>query len=294
MGGAGELKEFRSRSAQMEQSIRITGAMKLVAAAKVRRAQSAVLNSRPFTETLASIIFNFKNKLGPVNMDSPFFDKREVKTVGMLVISGNRGLCGAFNTKVIKMAEERCANLKEQGINVKLMFVGKKAHEYFKKRGDKYDIAEYYEEFGDNVTAENAQKITNDMKNMFMSEEIDKFELVYTNCRSLVSQETALRTILPLEPTGMETEVDELFLLTTKDGKQAIDATEVKNDVKDFPPDMIYEQTPEMLISAIMPLYLSSQILRSMQESVASEMAARMMAMESATDNAKKLKKEIN
>lgn len=171
----------------MEQSMRITGAMKLVAAAKVRRAQSAVLNSRPFTETLASIIFNFKNKLGPVNFDSPFFEKRDVKTVGMLVISGNRGLCGAFNTKVIKMAEQRCEQLKEQGINVKLLFVGSKAHEYFKKRGDKYDIAEFYTEFGDNVTAENAQKVTGDMKTMFLTGEIDKFELIYTNCKSLIS-----------------------------------------------------------------------------------------------------------
>ena len=134
MGGAGELKEFRNRATQMDQSIRITGAMKLVAAAKVRRAQSAVLNSRPFTETLASIIFNLKDKLGTVNFDSPFFEQRTIKTVGILVVSGNRGLCGAFNSKVIKMAEDRCKQLKEQGVNAKLLFVGTKAHEYFKKR----------------------------------------------------------------------------------------------------------------------------------------------------------------
>ena len=275
----------------MEQSIRITGAMKLVAAAKVRRAQSAVLNSRPFTETLASIIFNFKNRLGSGNLDSPFLEERDIKTVGILVMSGNRGLCGSFNTKVIKIAEERVQELKKQGIHAKLFFVGTKGHEYFKKRKD-YDIETVYS-FGDTVTAANAQKVTDDLSNMFLAGDIDKFELVYTNCKSLILQEPALRTILPLEPTGMETEVDELFKMTSKDGKIAIETDEVTNDNKEFNSDMLFEQSPDQLINAIMPLYLSSQILRSMQESIASEMAARMMAMESATDNAKKLKKEI-
>lgn len=191
------------------------------------------------------------------------------------------------------MAEERCAKLKEQGINAKLLFVGTKAHEYFNKRKEQYDIEELYS-FGDTITAENAQKVTNDMKTMFLTGDIDKFEVIYTNCRSLISQETALRTILPLEPTGMETEVDEIFKISTKDGKMTINQNEVDNKIKEFSPDMLYEQSPDQLIAAIMPLYLSSQILRSVQESVASEMAARMMAMESATDNAKKLKKEIN
>ena len=92
----------------------------------------------------------------------------------------------------------------------------------------------------------------------------------------------------------METEVDEIFKITTKEGKLTINQTEIDNKIKEFSPDMLYEQSPDQLIAAIMPLYLSSQILRAMQESVASEMAARMMSMESATDNAKKLKKEIN
>ena len=108
--------------------------MKLVAAAKVRRAQSAVLQSRPFSETLASIIFNLREKLKNVGMDSPYFEDRPVKNVAILVVSGNRGLCGSYNSRVIKMTEERVKSLKEAGINAKLIFVGSKAHEYFKKR----------------------------------------------------------------------------------------------------------------------------------------------------------------
>lgn len=80
---------------------------------------------------------------------------------------------------------------------------------------------------------------------MFLTGEIDKFEMIYTNCRSLISQETALRTVLPLQPTGMETEVDEIFQMTSKDGKLKIEKEGVKNDIKEINPDMIYEQSPE-------------------------------------------------
>lgn len=115
----------------MNQSIRITGAMRLVAAAKVRRAQSAVLQSRPFSETLATLMLNLKSKLQFADVDSPFLEDRKIKNVALLVISGERGLCGSYNQRIIKMAEERLNTLKEQGIGCKLVFAGRKAHEYF-------------------------------------------------------------------------------------------------------------------------------------------------------------------
>lgn len=87
--------------------------------------------------------------------------------------------------------------------------------------------------------------MTGNMTTMFLTGDIDKFEVIYTNCRSLISQETAIRTILPLEPTGMETEVDELIKMTTKDGKIDVTKEGVQNDIKEFSPDMIYEQSPE-------------------------------------------------
>lgn len=134
--------------------------MKLVAAAKVRRAQSAVLSSRPFSETLASIIYNLFTKLKGVGVvDSPYFEQRDVKCVSLVIVSGNRGLCGAYNSKIIKMAEERIKYLEEAGVGCKLIFVGKKAAEYFKRRNEKdgknYDISNVYE-FGDTITAANA------------------------------------------------------------------------------------------------------------------------------------------
>jgi len=134
MGGAAELAEFRGKVGQMKQSIRITGAMRLVAAAKVRRAQSAVLQSRPFSETLAALIVNLRSKLTYADVDSKYLEERKVKNVVLLVISGERGLCGPYNSKVINMTEARINELKEQGIGAKLVFVGKKAYEYFAKR----------------------------------------------------------------------------------------------------------------------------------------------------------------
>jgi F-type H+-transporting ATPase subunit gamma len=133
MAGAGELQQYRTRLKQTDQSIRITGAMKLVAAAKVRRAQSAVLSSRPFSETLASIIVNLFGKLKSTGLidSSPYMEQRDVKNVSLLVVSGNRGLCGAYNSKVIKLAEQRVKYLEEAGIGVQMIFVGRKAHEYF-------------------------------------------------------------------------------------------------------------------------------------------------------------------
>lgn len=108
--------------------------MRLVAAAKVRRAQAAVLQSRPFCETLASVLYKLKEKLEFEAIDTPLLQSREVKNVALVVVSGERGLCGAYNSRVIKMTEARIEELRSQGIEPKLIFVGKKAHDYFKKR----------------------------------------------------------------------------------------------------------------------------------------------------------------
>lgn len=290
MGGAAELAEYRGKVRQMSQSMRITGAMRLVAAAKVRRAQSAALSSRPFGETLATLVSNLQARLQFTDVDSPFLEERKVKNVAILVVSGERGLCGAYNQKVINIAEERIKELKEQGIGAKLVFAGKKAHEYFAKRD--VDIEELFN-VGDTVTAKEARAVTDRLTSLFLSGEADKIELIYTNCKSLLAQEAAIRTLLPLEPTGMESELDELFTLTTKDGKLEVETEKVESKDQTINPDLIFEQEPSNIVDVIMPLYFNSQVLRALQESVASEMAARMVAMEAATDNAKKLKNDI-
>ena len=127
MAGQGDINILRNRVKSAKSTEKITGAMRLVAAAKVRRAQAAVLSGRPVVETLASVLYSLREKAGSDLDDIPYFQSRDVKTVGLLVISGERGLCGGYNNKIIKMTENRIKELEEQGVGVKLIVVGKKA-----------------------------------------------------------------------------------------------------------------------------------------------------------------------
>merc|ERR1719181_2065063 len=137
--GAG-IKELRERVGSVKNTRKITSAMKLVAAAKVRRAQEAVLRSRPFSETLERILGGLLQRIKMEALDIPLLENREVKKVGLLVITGDRGLCGGYNAQAIKKAEARVAELKEQGIETELIIAGNKGSTYFNRRSDQYTI----------------------------------------------------------------------------------------------------------------------------------------------------------
>ncbi|KAJ0103436.1 hypothetical protein Patl1_04177 [Pistacia atlantica] len=235
--------------------------MKLIAAARVRRAQEAVINSRPFTEKLLEFLYAVNKELQADDIDIPLTNIRPVKKVAIVVITGNRGLCGGFNNAVIRKAETRMAELKGNGLDCVVISVGKKG------------------------------------------EEVDKVELVYTKFVSLVKSDPVVHTLLPLSIKGEACDVngkcvdaveDELFRLTTKEGKLIVKRDSVKVSGGRLSPLMQFEQDPVQILDAMMPLYLNSQILRSLQESVASEVAARMSAMSTATDNAVELKKNLS
>jgi F-type H+-transporting ATPase subunit gamma len=140
MMSGNSLAEYRNKIKKLNQTKKITGAMKLVAASKVRKTQDAVVNGRPFSNVLAEILYQIKPQLVETDFDNIYFKKREVKTVAIFVVSGHRGLCGSLNTKVIKLTEQRVKELNDQGIKAKLVFTGQKAHEYFKRRSEDYDI----------------------------------------------------------------------------------------------------------------------------------------------------------
>jgi F-type H+-transporting ATPase subunit gamma len=162
--------------------------------------------------------------------------------------------------------------------------------QYLKKR---YNVVANYP-IGNAPTAEEATKISDTVLASFLAGECDRVEMTYTKFTSLVASEPSVRTMLPLSPTGIESEGDEIFMMTSKDGDFAVEKVpgEAVEPAK-FPKDMIFEQDPEQILSAILPLYFNGQILRQMQESVASELAARMTAMQSATDNASDLIKVL-
>lgn len=290
--GAGALREIRDRISSVKNTQKITDAMRLVAAAKVRRAQDAVLRTRPFSETLQKVLGGLIKRLNVDYSDLPLLQAREAKKVVLVLITGDRGLCGGYNNYVIKKTDARIAELKKNNIDVELVTIGNKGIIYYKNR--ETSIRRQFQ-CTQAPTAEQATSISEELLAEYLSGEVDRIELIYTKFVSLISSEASVRTILPLEPQGIEEPEDEIFQLTTDQGKLEVKVEAVEPAAPmQFPTDMIFEQDPLQILNAILPLYLNGQILRCLQESVASELAARMSAMSNASDNAKELGKDLS
>ncbi|QDZ40323.1 F0F1 ATP synthase subunit gamma [Euhalothece natronophila Z-M001] len=287
------LKEIRDRIDSVKNTRKITEAMRLVAAAKVRRAQEQVSSTRPFADRLAQVLYNLQGRLQFEDVDLPLLEKREVNTVGLLVVSGDRGLCGAYNANVIKRARQRAQELEAEGINYKYIVVGSKADQFLKRR--EAPIEASYTNLNQIPTAEEASNIADELLSLFLSETVDRIELVYTKFVSLISSRPVIQTLLPLDPQGLEVSDDEIFRLTTKGGDFEVERERVDSDTRTqtFPKDMIFEQDPVQILDALLPLYLNNQLLRALQESAASELASRMTAMNNASDNATELIKTL-
>ncbi|MDM9384420.1 F0F1 ATP synthase subunit gamma [Chlorogloeopsis sp. ULAP01] len=281
------LKAIRDRIQSVKNTKKITEAMRLVAAARVRRAQEQVLSTRPFADRLAQVLYGLQARLRFEEANLPLLRKREIKSVGLLVISGDRGLCGGYNTNVIKRAENRAKELKAEGVDYKFVIVGRKAAQYFQRRDQPIDAV--YTGLEQIPTAAEASNIANELLSLFLSESVDRIELIYTRFVSLVSSRPVVQTLLPLDTQGLETADDEIFRLTTRGGQFEVERQKVTAQVRSLPNDMIFEQDPVQILDSLLPLYLTNQLLRALQESAASELAARMTAMSNASDNAAEL-----
>ncbi|MEL7038020.1 MAG: F0F1 ATP synthase subunit gamma [Cyanobacteria bacterium J06592_8] len=285
------LKAIRDRIASVKNTKKITEAMRLVASAKVRRAQEQVLATRPFADKLAGILYALQSRLQFENIDSPLLEQREVKKVGLLVISGNRGLCGTYNSNIIKRAESRAKELKAEGLDYTFILTGRKAIQYFQRRDVPiHSTAENPEK---TPPADKVAKTAEEILSLFLSGEVDRVELVYTKFVSLISSRPVIQTVLPLTPQGLEVQDDEVFRLTTTDGQLDVAREKVEFTPKVIPRDMIFEQDPVQILDALLPLFLTNQLFRAWQESTASELAARMTAMSNASDNAGELMKSL-
>lgn len=282
------LKTIRDRIKSVKNTKKITEAMRLVAAAKVRRAQEQVTATRPFADRLAEVLYGLAERLQFENLDLPLLKKREVKTVGLLVVSGDRGLCGGYNGNIIKYAENRAKELKAEGVEYKYVLVGRKATQYFQRREQPIDAN--YTNLEQIPTASEAAMIADELLSLFLSGTVDRIELIYTKFVSLISSRPVIQTLLPLDPQGFEVQDDEIFRLTTKGGEFQVSREKVSAPTKkSLPRDMIFEQDPAQILDALLPLYLNNQLLRALQESAASELAARMTAMNNASENASDL-----
>jgi F-type H+-transporting ATPase subunit gamma len=281
------LKTIRDRIQSVKNTKKITEAMRLVAAAKVRRAQQQVIATRPFADKLAQVLYSLQNRLKFADATSPLLQQRQVKCVALLVVTGDRGLCGGYNSSIIRKAELRAKELKAQGLDCRFVTVGRKATQYFQRRSQPIEAT--YTGLEQIPTAAEAGNIADELLSLFLSETVDRVELVYTKFVSLIASRPVIQTLLPLTPQGLEVPDDEVFRLTTRGGSFAVEREKLTSTAQPLPTDTVFEQDPNQILDALLPLYLNNQLLRSLQESAASELAARMTAMNNASDNAKQL-----
>jgi F-type H+-transporting ATPase subunit gamma len=299
---ASGMKALRDRMESVKNTKKITDAMKLVAAAKVRRAQEAVLNGRPFAENLVKVLYGVNQRLQDEDVDSPLTSIRPVKTVLLVVVTGDRGLCGGYNNFVIKKSVARIQELNEMGVQCKILTVGKKGSSFYKRRANKYKLSKQFGLGGAPSTKE-AQAIADEIFAEFVSTEVDKVELLYTKFVSLINSQPTIQTLLPMARSGELCDIngqcvdfaeDEVFRLTTTDGKMSVTRDKIDMNASQLDSLLIFEQEPSQILDALLPLYMNSTVLRSLQESIASELAARMNAMNSASDNAAALGKTLS
>jgi F-type H+-transporting ATPase subunit gamma len=281
---------------------KITDAMKLVAAAKVRRAQEAVLNGRPFAENLVKVLYGVNQRLQDEDVDSPLTTIRPVKTVLLVVVTGDRGLCGGYNNFVIKKSVARIQELDEMGVKCKILNIGRKGCSFFKRRANKYELSKQFA-LGGAPTTKEAQAMADEIFAEFVSTQVDKVELLYTKFVSLINSQPTIQTLLPMARSGELCDIngkcvdfaeDEVFRLTTSDGKMSVQRDKIDMNTTELDSLLIFEQEPSQILDALLPLYMNSTVLRSLQESLASELAARMNAMNSASDNAAALGKTLS
>merc|ERR1711871_525688 len=282
------LKDIRDRIGSVKNTQKITDAMKLVAAAKGRRAQDAVISGRPFASKLVDMLYGVNTRLrSESEVDSPLLDVKPVEKVLIVGFTGDRGLCGGFNNFILKRTEQRVAELRASGVEAELLMVGKKGAQYFNRRTDQYEVVRTFET-GQKPTVKESQAIA---------------ELIYSKFVSLISSDPIVQTLLPMTPEGEVCDVDsncidaaddELFKLTSSDGEFSVERETSKlGEEGGFDELLIFEQEPQQILDALLPLYMNGTVLRALQESLASELAARMNAMNSASDNAKELKKNL-
>lgn len=286
------LKEIRDRISSVKNTRKITEAMRLVAAAKVRRAQEQVLRSRPFADKLARVLENLQSRMRFEDADAPLLESRDVKSIVLLAVTGDRGLCGGYNANIIKRTETRFAELQSQGYTVNLMLIGTKVITYFRNRN--YPVKTVFSSLEQVPTANEANSISNEVLAEFLSDSADRIEIIYTKFINLVNCKPVVQTLLPLDPQGIASPDDEIFRLTTREGRLTIEVGKTaENTESSLPSDIIFEQSPDQLLNALLPIYLQNQLLRSLQEAAASELASRMTAMNNASDNAKSLAKTL-
>ncbi|MDF2431152.1 MAG: F-type H+-transporting ATPase subunit gamma [Mucilaginibacter sp.] len=266
------LKEVRNRIKSVSSTQQITKAMKMVSAAKLKRATNAIVQLRPYANKLKELLANLSASLE--DGSSPFLEEREPNRVLIIVVSSNRGLAGAFNANVIKTANnliaEKYGNQLRAG-NVSIVAIGKKSQEYYQRR--KYNVIGNNNDLYLNLNFENTATITQSIMDGFLKGEYDRVELVYNQFKNAAMQILVAEQLIPVP----------------KPEKKA----ENKKDTKTTQIDYILEPSKEQIVEQLIPKNIKTQLYKAVLDSNASEHGARMTAMDKATDNAGELLKAL-
>ena len=255
------LKEIRNRITSVSSTMQITAAMKMVSAAKLKKAQDAITAMRPYAEKLTELLQNFSATLDG-DVGGEFTKQRELKKVLIVAITSNRGLCGAFNTNVIKEVKNRADYY--AGKQVDVFAIGKKGNDILTKT---LTVVDNQSHVFDELTFENVTKIAETLTQKFVSGEYDKIELVYNQFKNAATQIVQTEQFLPLAP--------------------------IKSDKPASTGDYIFEPSKEEIVLTLIPKSLKTQLYKGVRDSFASEHGARMTAMHKATDNATELRDQL-
>jgi len=255
------LKEIRNRISSVSSTMQITSAMKMVSAAKLKKAQDAITAMRPYADKLTELLQNLSATLDS-DTGSQYSEQREVNNVLIVSISSNRGLAGAFNSNIIKRTQHLIDNV-YSGKNVSVIAIGKKINDAFSKKDV---VIENCSELYDDLTFDNVANIAEKLMDKFVTGEFDKIEIVYNKFKNAATQIIMTEQFLPIAKIEGKTNVSV---------------------------DYIFEPTKIEIVEALIPKSLKTQLYKGIRDSFASEHGARMTAMHKATDNATELRDQL-
>ncbi len=262
------LKEVRTRIASVKSTQQITSAMKMVAASKLRRAQMAIVNMRPYAGKLNEILRNVSSSLDS-SEENIYGDVRPLNKVLLIAITSNRGLCGAFNANIIKktrqLIETDYTTVNRQG-GVDVITIGKKASEFFRKNN--YQHISAHDEFFDNLTFETVYPLAEDLLKKFENKDYDRIVVVYNQFKNAATQLVTAEQLMPVLPPEQEEE---------------------GNSKANY----LFEPSKEEILGSLIPSIIKTQFYKTLLDSFASEHGARMTAMQAATDNAGELLRDL-
>ncbi|MCX6640820.1 MAG: ATP synthase F1 subunit gamma [bacterium] len=253
------LKQIKRRISSVKSTQQITRAMKMVAAAKLRRAQENIIKARPYSLKLRDVIKDLAARCD--RSLHPLLALRQPKEIGVVVVTSDRGLCGSFNSSILRRAVREIKEFEKIGAKIHLVTIGRKGTDFFRKRN--YDVIKSHTQLFQNLHFGVAASVGESLIELFKTDQLDRIYLIYNEFKSALQQNVIVEQLLPIIPE--------------------------EGDIVQRNVDFIYEPDPLSVLSGVLPLYVNVQMWRVFLESNAAEHGARMTAMENATENAKEL-----